>query len=152
MPSAPPSPEPHAAMGQNNLIDLSDETDRSLSPPSHAGPIRTQRSALSRSLSVVSLPAPPIRSSKRTRIDAEFDLSPRSIPHRKRRARVGDDDAPPDGGEITGVTGQGDDEDVSPRRKVRRKVALGYDGRRKISSEYRGLTPLHELLAAAEDD
>lgn len=50
------------------------------------------------------------------------------------------------------MIGQGNDEDASPRRKIRRKIALGFESRRKASSEYRGLTPLHEFLASAEED
>jgi len=133
--SDPESPEPQiVAMCQHDLIDLSDESDTSPPAPSHAGPLRSQQSVTSRPRAMAPLPKPFIRLPKRTRVDDEFNSSPRSsFPPRKRRA--------------------GTSNNVNPFEiPTPGNIALGFGTRRKASSENRGLSPLHELLASAEDD
>ena len=80
------------------------------------------------------LSRPFVRLPKRTRVDDEFNSSPRSsFPPRKRRAGISNNVNPFE----VPITGN---------------ITLSFEARRKASSENRGLGPLHELLASAEDD
>lgn len=162
-PSTATSPQPSAdADDEADLIDLNGGSNNQTTPPDthgNLGPVRSQRGSLSRSVSVTPVPnsVSQLRGSKRSRTDADFESSVPSSPYPKRRAGLEGADY----GSLRrprALIDEDDGDDVGPsaRRKLRRRVSpmplFPPETKRKASGESRGLAPLRELLASADDD